>query len=154
MSRPTLRTAGIACLLFMGSAPRPVDAQLSDPCSVECGLVLGATSFVFASGVATALGRMNGGFTTTGQGIASWTGGFLVALGGGIALAGNGARQERAIYSAGLGVAAGSLLGLATESLAGESTTASRWAATLVGAAAGALSFGVYGAITWEDGNT
>ena len=147
------RVVAITSLALLVLTPGNGEAQLSDPCGVECGLVLGATSFVFASGVATAIGRMNGGFTTTGSGIVSWTGGFVVALGGGIALAGNGARQERAIYSAGLGAAAGSLLGLATDALTGESTTASRWAATLVGAAAGALGFGVYGALTWEEEN-
>jgi hypothetical protein len=125
-------------------------AQFSDPCDVECALVLGATSFAFASGVATAVGRVRGGYTTTGSGIVTWTSGFVIALGSGIALAGNGERQERAVYSAGIGVLAGSLVGLAAESLSGESTKATRFAAALVGAAAGALSFGIYGAATWD----
>jgi hypothetical protein len=139
----------IATVLGLGG-PTAAEAQLSDPCSVECGLVLGATSFVFASGTATAIGRMKGGFTTTGDGIVSWTSGFVLALGGGIALAGNGERQERAIYSAGLGALAGSVVGLATEALTDESTEATRLAATLIGAAAGALAGGVYGALSWE----
>jgi len=94
---------------------------------------------------------MNGGFTTTSSGIVSWTSGFVVGLGSGIALAGNGERQERAIYSAGIGAVAGSLVGLAADSFSGDSTPATRVAATLVGAAAGALTFGVYGALTWDE---
>ena len=141
----------LTAALLVGAGARPAGAQLSDPCALECGLVLGATGFVFASGVATAVGRMNGGFTTTSSGIVSWTGGFVVALGAGIALAGNGARQERAVYSAGIGAVAGSLVGLAAESLSGDSSRATRVAATLIGAAAGAAAFGVYGALTYDE---
>ena len=136
---------------MLGTRNPPVQAQLSDPCSVECGLVLGATSFVFASGVATAVGRTTGGFTTTSSGIIAWTSGFVVGLGGGIALAGNGGQQERAIYSAGIGAVAGSLVGLAADSFSGDSTRASRFASALVGAATGALAFGIYGAVTWDE---
>jgi hypothetical protein len=152
MTRVLLRSLLLAGLL--ATAMRPAEAQLSDPCSLECGLVLGATSFVFASGVATAVGRSSGGFTTTSSGIVAWTSGFVVALGGGIALAGNGERQERAIYSAGIGAVAGSLVGLAADSFSGDSSRATKVAATLVGAAAGALTFGIYGAATWNDDET
>ncbi len=133
------------------AAPCGAGAQLSNPCDLECGLVLGATSFVFASGTATAVGRMNGGFTSTRDGIVAWTAGFVAALGGGILLAGNGERQEQAVYAAGVGAAAGAVVGLATESLLGDSTGATRLAATLIGAAAGALTGGVYGALSWDE---
>ena len=149
-----LVSPALAIALAVGSAlvnVQPVEAQLSDPCSIECGLVLGATSFVFASGVATAVGRSTGGFSTTSSGIISWTSGFVVALGGGIALAGNGDRQRRAIYSAGIGTLTGAIVGLAADSFSGDSSHASRVAATLVGAAAGALTFGIYGAATWDE---
>ena len=149
MTRAFLRSVLVVGLMV--TAVRPAEGQLSDPCSLECGLVLGATSFVFASGVATAVGRSSGGFTTTSSGIVAWTSGFVVALGGGIALAGNGERQERAIYSAGIGAVAGSLVGLAADSFSGDSSRATKVAATLVGAAAGALAFGVYGAATWDE---
>lgn len=141
----------LLCGATLSADASPARAQLSDPCSIECGLVLGATSFVFASGVATAVGRTSGGFTTTSSGIVAWTSGFVVGLGSGIALAGNGERQERAIYSAGIGAVAGSIVGLAADSFSGDSTPATRVAAALVGAAAGALAFGVYGAVTWDE---
>jgi hypothetical protein len=133
------------------AVPGQASAQFSDPCSVQCGLVLGATSFAVASGTAAAVGRLKGGFTTSRQGIVAWGTGFLFSAGAGMVLSGNGERQEHAIYVAGLGALGGSLVALASEALIGDSTPEQRLAATLVGAAVGALVGGAYGAITWDD---
>jgi hypothetical protein len=145
----TLRCAALAALALL-AMPAPARAQLSDPCGVECGVVLGAASFVVATGTAAAVGRARGGFSTTSQGIAAWSTGFVVAAGSGIALSGNGSRQERAVYAAGIGVLVGSLAGFAAGTLPDDGTPASRFASTLVGGALGALAGGVVGAATWE----
>ena len=142
---------GCALFAFAASAlaPTPAEGQLSDPCSVGCGLVLGATSFVVAQGVATAVGRASGGFSTTRQGIVAWGAGFALAAGGGIALSGNGARQERAVHAAGIGTLAGATAGLGLGAIFAESSEG-RLSAALVGGALGALVGGVVGAATWE----
>jgi len=154
ITRPGNRSTWIGATvaaIIVGSVPSEGAAQFSDPCSVECAVVLGATSFAFASGTAAAVGRLKGGFSTARQGMVAWGSGFAFAAGAGIALSGNGARQEHAVYLAGLGALSGSLVALASESLIGDSTSEQRLAATLVGAAVGALVGGAYGALTWEE---
>jgi hypothetical protein len=146
----TTRVGAIATLAVLLLTPAAGRAQLSDPCGAGCGVVLGATSFVVAQGTATAVGRARGGFSTTTQGIVAWGAGFALAAGGGIALSGNGERQERAVYAAGVGVLAGSLAGLTVGALSGDGGSARRVAATFVGGAIGALAGGVLGAITWD----
>lgn len=138
-------------LLVVGSAlsPRSATGQFAEPCAVTCGLTLGAVSFVFATGASTAVGRAKGGYTTTRQGITTWSVGFLASAGAGMALSGNGARQERAVYGAALGAVGGSVAGLLVESL-GESTGATRLAAALIGAAVGVVAGGVVGAATLD----
>lgn len=134
------------------ATPRAAAAQFSDPCDLGCALVLGGASYAFAMGTTTAVGRLNGGFSTSNQGVLTWGLSFAAAAGAGMALAGNGGRQERAVYSAGLGAIAGGLAGLAVEAL-GDSSAATRLAASLIGSAAGALAGGVIGATTY-DGDT
>lgn len=137
----------IAVGLCLLAASTDAGAQLSDPCRVECALVLGASSVAFAQGAATVVGRAKGGYSTRLQAITVWSAGFLVAAGAGIGLHGDGERQRRAVYASGVGALAGGLAGLALESLVGERDTASRFAATLIGAAAGVVTGGVIGAI-------
>lgn len=138
-------------VLIVASAlgPRPVSGQFSDPCAVTCGLTLGVVSFAFATGASTAVGRAKGGYTTTRQGIVTWSVGFLSAAGAGMALSGNGARQERAVYGAALGALGGSVAGLLVESL-GDSNSTTRLAATLIGGAVGVVAGGVIGAATLD----
>jgi hypothetical protein len=150
ISTRCLRAAAASVLVsaVLATGPDQASGQFSDPCSLECGLLLGATSFVFATGTATAAGRMSGGFTTARQGMVIWGSGFVFAMGAGIAVSGDGDRQERAISLAGLGALGGSLVGLVSEALLGDSTSEQRLAATLVGAAVGILAGGVYGALS------
>ena len=138
---------GLMVLTFSPAAAHP---QLSAPCQIKCGVVLGAASFAIAVGTTVSVGRLRGGYSTTRQGEAYWTLGLVVGLGAGTALSGNGDRQQRAVYAAGIGTLAGSFAGLAVASLSDESTGSSRLAATLIGAAVGALAAGAYGAISYE----
>lgn len=131
-------------------SPAETRAQLSDPCQITCGAVLGATSLVVATGSMVLVGRLRGGYSTPREGVAIWTVGLGVGVGAGLALLGNGERQQRAVYAAGIGTVAGSLVGLAVESLGKDSGGATRLAATLIGAAAGALVGGAYGAVSYE----
>ncbi len=137
-------------LMVLTFSPAGARAQLSDPCQIKCGVVLGAASFAVAVGTTVSVGRLRGGYSTTRQGKVYLAVGFVVGLGAGIALSGNGDRQRRAVYAAGIGTLAGSLAGLAVESLSDESSGATRLAATLIGAAVGALVAGSYGAISYE----
>lgn len=127
-----------------------VHAQFAEPCGVACALTLGASSVVFGSGTAAAVGRARGGYSTLTQGIVVWTAGFTTWTATGIAHSGDGRRQRRMVYSAGLGALGGSLAGLAAESLIGESTAATRVAATLIGAAVGIAVGGAIGTLTYE----
>jgi hypothetical protein len=153
--RPSRAVRGAATAFVLAIAltalPKGARAQLTDPCSLACGLTLGASSFVFATGTATAVGRLQGGFSTQTPAIVSWGTGFVVAAGAGLALHGNGNRQRRAVYGSALGAAAGALAGLATRSLVGESSAAERVAATLVGAAVGVVAGGTAGALSYDD---
>jgi len=92
-----------------------------------------------------------GGFSNPRQGIIAWASGFVAATGGGMLLSGNGDRQQRAVYGAGLGALGGALAGLTAESLFGQSTSATRLAATLIGAGLGVAIGGTIGAMTHED---
>lgn len=151
-SVPHLRSLLLAARVTVAlvALPLPASAQLSEPCGVTCGLTLGATGFTFATGALVAYGRQTGGISTIREGLSVWGVGLGAFVAGGVALSGNGGRQERAVYSAGIGTVAGSLLGLTIESLVGESSGARKLAATLTGAAAGALIAGVYGAVSYE----
>jgi len=135
-------------LTFLVATPG-ASAQLSDPCGAACGVVLGATAFTAATGAVVAYARASGGISTAGEGLGIWGAGFATVVGGGIALQGNGARQRRAVYGAGIGAVAGSLLGLGIESTRTSSDDASRLAAALVGATLGTLAGGIYGAVTY-----
>ena len=115
--------------------PREVEAQLSAPCKAACGLVLGLSSYAVATGTVAAWGRLTGGLNTANQGKWVWASGFTLAAGAGIALSGNGERQERAVYGAGLGVLAGATVGLIVGSIRSGDSKSRRLAATLIGAA-------------------
>lgn len=144
-------TAGLTLAIALAASPDHARAQLTDPCSVACGLTLGASSFVFATGTMTTVGRLRGGFSRKGPAVLSWGTGFVVAAGAGLALHGDGDRQRRAVYGSALGSAVGAVAGLAARSLVGESTAAERVAATLVGAAVGVAAGGLVGALSYED---
>lgn len=143
---------GISGLACVGPGAGQVHGQLSDPCRVRCALTLGFSSAALATGTVTAVGRLKGGYSTTGQALAIWGLGFAAGAGAGIAFEGDGERQRRAIYASALGAAGGALAGLALESLIGESDTASRFAATLIGGAVGVVAGGAIGALTREVG--
>ena len=135
-------------LACMTSAP--ASAQLSRPCGATCGIVLGATGLTFATGTLVTYTRFTGGVGTPNEALRIFGVSFGAFVGGAVALSGNGERQERAVYSAGLGAVVGSIVWLALESSRGQSTGARRLAATLMGAAAGALAGGVYGALSYD----
>ena len=134
--------------LSLGLLPRPSAAQFSEPCQVACALVLGLTGITVATGSVVAVARQNGGFSTQSGALRVWWSGFGLAVGAGVALSVNGERQARAVYAAGIGAVAGSLVGLSIESLRAESDGARKLSATLIGAAAGAVVAGVYGALS------
>lgn len=141
----------LAILLCLGGGGHEaVSAQISDPCGVACTVVLSASSFTFATGTMVAVGRARGGYSTTDQAIIAWTAGFLTAAVSGVALRGNGERQRRAAYASGLGALGGAVAGVAVESLVDGGTPSRRWAAALVGAAAGVAVGGAIGAVTYE----
>jgi hypothetical protein len=131
-------------------APDGADAQFTDPCSVECALTAGATSYLFATGTSTAVGRLKGGFSTQAEGVTIWVVSFAAAAGTQIALWPNGARQERVVYGGGLGALAGAVTGLVLGSALGDDD-ASTLAATLMGTALGAAIGGAIGAVTFDD---
>lgn len=149
-ARTRLLTVGISVLAWAGPGSAEARAQLSGPCQVRCALALGASSGALATGTMTVVGRLKGGYSTTGQAITSWTAGFVAAAGAGMALAGDGERQRRAIYGSALGAAGGALAGLALESMIGESDTASRFAAALIGSGLGVVAGGTIGALTHD----
>lgn len=145
----TARASLIGLALGCGCAPAQASAQFADPCELGCIAVLGATSFVTATGVSVAAGRVTGGLTSMGQGLFLWGLSFAATAGGGMALSGNGERQERAVYAAGLGTLAGGAAGgLLGKALGGDE--AHVISGSLVGAAAGALIGGAVGALTWS----
>jgi hypothetical protein len=140
-------------ILAMCSFQTPSDlaAQFAEPCQLTCAAVLGATGFVTATGTAIAVGRVSGGLSTVSQGLWIWGGTLAAVAGGGMALSGDGPRQERAIYAAGIGTVAGALSGLALGAVGARDDPPRMLASTLVGAAVGAVVGGVYGALTHDD---
>lgn len=150
MWRARFLPAVIAASAWLG--PWAVDgrAQFTEPCEAGCALVLGASSFVFATGTMTVVGRLEGGYSTIGQAITSWSLGFAAAVASGIALGGDGERQRRAIYAGGVGALGGAVAGLAVGSLVHESDSATRFAGALVGAALGVAAGGAIGALTHD----
>lgn len=134
-------------------APSSARAQLSEPCAVMCGTTLVGTGIVFATGSVVMAGWLQGGFSTTSGGLLTWGTTFAAAVGGGVALAGNGERQERAIYSAAIGSAVGAALGLGLAGLGNGDDRTRLLASALVGAAAGVLAGGVYGALSHDEGS-
>ncbi len=146
-----LRMAGLVVALGAFLIPADnVEGQLSDPCEIACAATLGASSFVFAMGTMAVVGRLEGGYTTKTGPAVTFAGAFVASVGTGLALSGNGDRQRRAVYGSAIGAAGGALAGLVAESLIGESDTASRFAATLVGGALGVVAGGIVGASTYD----
>lgn len=139
-----------ACIAVLVSAPDETQAQFEDPCQAACAVTLGASSFVFAMGTMAAIGRLEGGYTTKIGPAITFAGAFVASAGTGVALAGDGDRQRRAIYGSAIGAAGGAALALAAESFVGEHDTASRWAAILIGGAAGVVVGGIVGATTYD----
>jgi hypothetical protein len=139
--------AGVA----LGPAPG-ASAQFEEPCGVACAGVLGAAAFVTATGASIGMGRGAGGLSSVNEGLLVWAGTFSAFVGGGIALSGNGERQERAIYAAGIGTMAGAVIGLALEAARSGADEPRVFAGALIGAAAGAVLAGVYGAVSYETG--
>jgi len=140
--------------LFGPLTPQRAEAQFADPCATACALTLGAVGAVAATGAAVALGRLEGGMSTSSQGLWTWGMSYALVVGSGIALSGDGERQERAVYAAAVGSAAGALAGLAIASMGGSSDGTRRLAGTLIGAAAGAIVGGVYGAVSQDETGT
>lgn len=139
--------------------PSSTQAQLSEPCEIRCGLVLGSTAFVVGTSALVAWGRMTGGVSTSKEAAVAWGAGFAITLGGGVALGTEGVRQERAVYGAGLGAAVGAASGLIVSAVLQQAGRPRERrthivAATLVGAGIGALAGGIYGAISAEDGTS
>lgn len=133
--------------------PRAASGQFSHPCELACITTLGATGFVAATGASVAVGRATGGMTSVNQGLLVWGGSFAAIVGGGMALSGNGERQERAVYATAIGTAAGTLVGLTFEAIRTDGDEPHLLAGTLVGAALGAVAGGIYGAVTWDEGD-
>jgi hypothetical protein len=140
--------------LLLGVSAPPASGQLSEPCQVTCALVLSAAGFTTATGAAVAVGRWSGGISTVEKGLWIWGTTFAVVVGGGLALGGDGELQERAVYSAGVGALVGAVAGLGIERALSGGDGPRSVAATLVGAAAGALAGGVYGALSHANGGT
>ena len=144
----------LAAALLIGSPPAPASAQFSDPCDFPCALVLGASAYTVAIGTVVGYGRATRGYSTRNVALGVWVTSFVAVTGGGMALSGNGERQERAIYASGIGALGGALVGLALGPTFDETDRSGKLAAVLVGAAAGALVGGVYGALSYDGGAT
>jgi hypothetical protein len=140
--------AAVAGAIAIG-APVPAAGQLSAPCEVKCGVVLGASSYAVATAAMVGWGRHTGGVRTGKRAAGIWLASFALAASGGLALGGDGARQERVVYASGLGLVAGGVIGLAVGSLrSGE--PGDLLAMNLIGAGIGSLIGGVVGALTYE----
>lgn len=161
MTARLVRSSVVAtvCLLVtqMAFSPAPAEGQFKAPCELQCALALGATAYVVGTSTLVAWGRATGGVSTSKEALLAWGAGFAIVAGSGVALSGNGARQEGAVYGAGLGTLAGSIAGFAV-GLARTDAPSSRGprgarlvAAALVGAGAGALAGGIYGALSHSD---
>lgn len=139
-----------ALVLALSFVPRGVSGQLARPCRSACGLVLGATAVTTATGAAVAAGRLSGGISTVRDGLVVWGATLGLFVGAGLSLGGNGDRQERAVYGAGIGTLVGPLVWLGVGSATGGGSSADKVAAALVGAAVGAVVGGIYGATTFD----
>jgi hypothetical protein len=133
-------------------SPSPARAQISDPCAAACGSTLVVVGAVAATGAVATLARLDGGLSSTSEGLWVWGATFVTVVGSGAALSGNGARQERAVYAAAVGSLAGAVLGLALGAATDSRDAARSVAATLIGAAVGTIAGGVYGALSHDDG--
>jgi hypothetical protein len=89
--------------------------------------------------------------STVNQGLIAWGSTFTAVVGGGMALSGNGHRQERAVFSAGLGMLGGALTGFALESVRTRGDGPRVIAGSLIGASLGAIAAGVYGAVSYDE---
>jgi len=134
--------------LGIGGSPSDAAGQFSHPCGLECAVVLGAVSVTFATGATAAIGRLEGGYHTAPQAATVWIIGFTAAGVGGTALSVRGVRQRDGIYGAAIGAIGGAVVGLAAEAFIGHGTSSTRWAASLIGAAAGVLVGGAVGALS------
>lgn len=148
----TSRAVALVAALAMGAPAAPASAQFSDPCQFRCALVLGASAYTIAIGTVVGYGRATRGYSTRNIALGIWGTSFAAVAGGGMALSGNGERQERAVYASGLGAMAGALAGFAIGPTFEERDRSGKLAAVLVGAAAGALLGGVYGALSYDSG--
>ena len=138
-------------LLFTGlAAPQRATAQFQEPCELRCIGVLGVSGFVAATGVSIGVGRVTGGMTTVNQGLIIWGSTITAVVGSGMALAGNGHRQERAVYAAGVGMLAGAATGFLVESLRTRADGPRVLAGVLIGASVGVIAGGVYGALSYD----
>ncbi len=147
------RMAFLACALVMMpmARPQPVIAQFSTPCETRCALVLGASSYAVGTGALVAWARSSGGISTGREGLWIWASGFALTVGSGIALSSDGRRQERAVYGSGVGVLAGSAAGFLVGTF-GAGSGPRPLATALIGAGAGALIGGLFGALTHDGG--
>jgi hypothetical protein len=139
---------GTLLLALLAFGPADIDAQFSAPCELSCALLLGVTGYAVGTSTLVAVGRHTGGLSSASEAAWAWGAGFVVAVGAGMALSGDGERQERAVYGSGLGLITGSVAGLVSTSLGSEADGARRLAATLIGAGAGAVVGGVIAALT------
>lgn len=135
----------------LGHAPEPVAGQLSVPCELSCGAVLGASALGVGMGALVVWARQTGGVSTQKEAFLVMGGGMTLAVGGAIALEGNGRRQERAVYGSGLGMLGGAVAGLGIAALVAEIDAPRAYSAALIGAGAGALVGGLVGALTYEE---
>jgi hypothetical protein len=145
------RTCLLVMGLFIAHPPSDLEAQFAEPCELACAAILGATGFVAATGTAVAVGRVSGGISSLNQGLWVWGNAFAVVVIGGVVLSGNGERQRRAIYAAGMGTVAGALSGFALEALRVSGDTPRILAGTLIGATAGAVLGGGWGALSHDE---
>jgi len=143
-------SAAFAAAALLAVHARPVAGQFEEPCELACIGVLATTSFVTATGAAVGMGRLTGGMSSVNQGVVVWGGTFAAMAGGGMALSGDGRRQERAVYGAGIGLAAGAVTGLLIEAIRTRGDEPRVLAGSLMGAALGAVVGGVVGVITYD----
>lgn len=145
------RMSFLICALVMVpmARPEPVTAQFTTPCEARCALVLGASSYAVGTGALVAWARTTGGISTGREGLWIWASGFALTVGGGVALSSDGQRQERAVYASGVGLLAGSAAGLLVGTL-GAGSGPPPLATALIGASAGALIGGLFGALTHD----
>jgi outer membrane lipoprotein SlyB len=127
----------------------PPEAEAAVDCEIGCIVVFGLSSFTVATGTATGWGRITGGISTQSMGQAIWATSFGLSLGAGFIQWGSPS-HERMIFAAGIGSAAGALLGVALESAVGGGEGSEKIASALIGAAVGAVAGGVYGALSHE----